>query len=167
MKRQILPILLICTLILFNGCTKKGPEGPSGKDGKDGNANIKSTTLTFSSWSWDTTNGYDYCNFTWPEITSSIALTGTVYIYVYTTYGWAALPRTLYPNATYSESQRYTYDTGTFRIIVQDSDLTAPSPALGTWLIKVIAVESSGIQKHPGLNWKNYDEVKKTFNLKD
>ncbi|MFZ2978661.1 MAG: hypothetical protein WA057_03250, partial [Candidatus Magasanikiibacteriota bacterium] len=61
-----LVIILFSMLVLLNGCKKEGPEGPAGKDG---NANVQSSTITFSTWLWDGTNNYDYSDFTWAAIT--------------------------------------------------------------------------------------------------
>jgi len=156
-------ILIFCLLLIF-GCKK---EGPAGKDGKDGNANVKSSTVTFSTWNWDSASGYEYSDFTWPEITSSIVSNGAVLMYLNTTSGWAPLPRTIHPSATYSQSQRFVYNVGTFKIIVQDSDLQPPVPTLGTWTIRILAIESSGLRANPDIDWSNYNEVKVRFNLSE
>ncbi|MFZ2205546.1 MAG: hypothetical protein WAV23_03065 [Minisyncoccia bacterium] len=159
-----LVIILFSMLVLLNGCKKEGPEGPAGKDG---NANVQSSTITFSTWLWDGTNNYDYSDFTWAAITSSIVDKGAVLVYVNTPGGWAPLPRTIYPSATYSESQRFIYNVGTFRIIVQDSDLTQPSPALGSWTIKILTIESKTMVANSNLDWSNYNAVKIRFELTD
>ena len=160
MKSKLLfPFISCIAVILLNGCTKEGPAGPAG------NANVQSSTITFSSWLWDSSNNYDYADFNWSPITSAIVNSGAVFIYVNTATGWVALPRTIYPTSSLSESQRIVYNVGTFRIIVQDSDLNPPNPALGSWTIKVVAVASSIIKTNPNVNWSNYLEVKKTFNL--
>lgn len=165
MKSKLLfALVLLSTLFLFTRCTKEGPEGPAGKDG---NANVKSSTVTFSNWTWDSGNSYMYVDFTWSAITSSIVNSGALLIYVNTTSGWAQLPRTIYPSASYSESQRFTYNVGSFRIIVQDSDFLQPTPALGTWTIKVVAIEASARKANPDLDWSNYNDVKERFNLTD
>src|SRR5688572_11878941 len=105
-EHRLLPALICSIVLLLSSCTKEGPEGPAGKNG---NANVKTSTLTFSNWTWDSSNSFMYANFTWSEITSSVMNSGAVYLYVNTSAGWAALPRTLYPSSTYSESQRFTY----------------------------------------------------------
>ena len=163
-KKLYSSIIVLSTIfILFQSCKKEGPVGPAGKDG---NANVQSSTITFSNWSWESTSKYEYCDFTWPSITSSIANSGAVIIYISTPSGWVALPRTIYPNTTYSESQRFYYNIGSFRIIVQDSDLSPPA-ALGTWTIKVVAIESSGIKTNPNLDFSDYSAVKLQFGLAD
>lgn len=158
-----LTFLLISLLSLNSGCKKEGPPGPAGQDG---NANVKSSTITFSNWSWDGGNYYDYCDFTWSAITSDINNSGAVLIYLNTPAGWAPLPRATYPSSGYSESQRYTYNTGTFRIIVQDSDLTPPV-SLGTWTIKILAIASSARHANPNLDWNDYEAVKKALHLQE
>jgi hypothetical protein len=160
LAQLILAFLFITSIF---SCKK---EGPPGKDGKDGNANVQSSTITFSSWNWDSGNNYEYSDFTWSAITSSIASNGAVLVYLSTPAGWAPLPRTVYPTTGYSQSQRFVYNTGTLRIIVQDSDLTQPAP-LGTWTIKVLAIESNIRKANPDLDWSNYNEVKGRFHLED
>jgi hypothetical protein len=156
-----LSTLVIISIAFVNGCTKEGPAGPRGKDG---NTDVQSCTITFSDWSWDASNGYAYADFKWPAITSSLNNSGTILVYLQTPGGWAQIPRSIYPNATYSQSQRYTYNTGTFKIIVQDSDLTQPV-SLGTWTIKVLAIENCVKKANPYLDWSNYNEVKKILHL--
>ncbi len=158
-KTTLLFLLVLFTT--FSSCRKEGPQGPPG------NANVKSSTITFSNWGWDNTSNYNYADFTWPDITSSIVNNGAVMVYLNTSTGYVQLPRVIYPASTYSESQRFVYNVGTLRIIVQDSDLLPPSPALGTWTIKVLAIESSAIQANPDVNWENYSEVKAQFGLPD
>jgi len=163
MKSKIYLSLLL-SVIIFNGCKKEGPQGPAGKDG---NANVKSNTITFSTWNWDGTYGYEYADFTWSEVTSSIVNSGALNIYLSTPAGWAPLPRTIYPTSTRSQSQRYVYSVSSFKIIVQDSDLLPPSPSLGTWTIKAVAIDASARMQNPDLDWSNYNAVKERFNLKD
>lgn len=164
LEMKSISIFAAFMLLFIAGCKK---DGPPGKDGKDGNANVKSSTVTFSTWTWDSSTNYEYSDFTWSAITSSIVNDGAVLIYLSTANGWVPLPRTIYPTTSYSESQRFLYNLGTFKIIVQDSDLLPPSPALTTWTIRVLAIESSGLKTHPNTNWGSYEEVKHTFNLKD
>jgi hypothetical protein len=161
--KKIYVMALLSTVILINGCKKEGPAGPAGKDG---NANVQSSTITFSTWNWDAVNKFEYSDFTWSAITPAIANTGTVLVYLSTSAGWTPLPRTIYPSTTYSESQRYTYKTGAFTIVVQDSDLTPPA-ALGTWTIKVLAIESRVMLNNSDVDWANYEKVKERFKLKD
>lgn len=164
--KLLLLISLLSASLLFNGCTKEGATGPTGKDG---NANVQSSTLTFSTWSWDASSKFEYCDFTWPAITSSIVNSGALLLYINTANGWAQLPRTLYPATAYTESQRFVYNVGTFKVIVQDSDLSEPNPALGTWTVKIVVIESFGAMKkaNPDLDWNNYTEVKTRLNLAD
>lgn len=152
---------LVSALLLFGSCKKEGPPG------KDGNANVKSSTVTFSNWNWDNTNFYSYADFTWSELTPSIVNSGAVLMYLNTNLGWVELPRTIYPTSGYSESQSFYYNVGTFKIKVQDSDFLPPSPALSTWTIKIIAMESTVRKANPNLDWSNYEAVKLQLNLPD
>ena len=158
--KRYTPLLLLLVLAV-SGCKKEGPPG------KDGNANVKSSTITFSNWSWNSSAYYDYANFTWGAITSDIVNTGGVFVYASNGAGaWLPLPRTIFPNNTYTQSQRFSYYQGGFTVIVQDSDLTPPANP-GTWTIKVLAVASSVRQANPGLDWNNYEQVKVALGIKE
>jgi hypothetical protein len=163
MKNQHVTAFIFSVFILFSSCKKEGPEGPAGKDG---NANVKSGTITFSNWTWDSSNSYLYSNFTWTELTSSVVNGGAFYIYLNTTSGWAPLPRTIYPSPSYTQSQRYVYNVGSFKIIVQDSDLIQPASP-GSWTIKVVAVDGTVRKANPDLDWNDYEEVKRRLGLED
>lgn len=162
MKNKVyLPAILTILVFFFYGCKKEDPQ--------IGNANVKSTTMTISSWTWNGSSGiqYDYASFTWTAITYDIVNSGGVFIYLRTgTDTWAPLPRTVFLNNTYTQSQRYIYSVNSFRVIVQDSDLTQPVNP-GTWTIKVLAVASSLRRANPNLDWNNYEAVKARFHLKD
>jgi len=159
-----LPVILTLFITLVHSCKKEGPPGPAGKDG---NANVKTTTITFSSWTWDGNAGYSFADFTWGAITSDIVNTGGVFIYVSNgSGGWLPLPRTIFPTSSYTQSQRYIYSTGFFRVIVQDSDLLPPV-SLGTWTIKILAVAGSLREANPNLDWSNYEAVRARLRLRD
>lgn len=157
-------ISFIGLLFIVSGCRK---EGPAGQAGEDGNANVKSSTITFSGWIWQSSNAWSQADFTWPVLTSSIVNSGAMYVYLNTAYGWAQLPRVIYPTSSYSQTQRFYYNVNSFTIIVQDSDLLQPSPALGTWTIKVVAVDASIRLANPDLDWSNYEAVRARLQLKD
>lgn len=153
--------LLFLLILAFSGCRKEGPPG------KDGNANVKSSTITFSNWSWNSSGYYDYANFTWGAITSDIVNTGGVFVYESNgSGGWLPLPRTVFLSNNYAQSQRFSYYQGGFTVIVQDSDLTPPANP-GTWTIKVLAVASSVRRANPDLDWNNYEQVKVALGIKE
>ena len=163
-NKNYLSFAMILILSILSGCKKEGPAGPAGQDG---NANVKSSTITFSNWSWSSSGQYDYVDFTWGAITTDISNSGGVFVYESNgSGGWLPLPRTIFPNNTYTQSQRYVYGAGAFTIIVQDSDLTQPNNP-GTWTIKILAVASSLRQANPNLDWNNYYAVKTALHLKD
>ncbi len=165
MKSKIYLLAVAALILSFSpSCKKEGPPGPAGEDG---NANVKSSTITFSNWTWHSGTLYDYADFTWGEITSDIANSGTVLVYLSNgNGGWLPLPRTIYPTSNYTQSQRYVYYQGGFTVIVQDSDLTQPANP-GTWTIKVLAVASSVREANPDLDWENYEAVKTTLHLEE
>ena len=68
--------------------------------------------------------------------------------------------------STYSRTYTFKHYLGGLSVYVTDSDLTQPlNPGLLTF--KVVVIASSSIAKYPNLDLNNYEEVKKTFDLKD
>lgn len=165
----IATVLLTLMLALTNvGCKKEaGPKGDTGPAGTNGNANVKSQTSTVSTWSWDGAGYYNFSNINVPSLTSDIANTGAVMVYLQTTSGeWAALPRTIaLTSAPTSMNQRFVYTTGNVKIIIQNSDLTQPTSS--SIVFKIVCIASTGMIAHPNVNLLNYNDVKNTFKLQD
>ncbi len=159
MKNLIKTCILISGL-LFNSCI--GEQGPQGPAGKDGNANVQSSSLTTSSWSYLSPDWY--INFTYAAITQDILDKGAVLVYVQSGSNYFQLPYTFYPSSTYSRTYTFKHYLGGLSVIVTDSDLTQPAnPGLLTF--KVVVIASSALAKHPNVDLNNYNEVKKTFEL--
>jgi len=153
---------LACGL-LFTGC-KKGDTGPAGANGTNGNANVVSSSLTTSAWtyvspSWEMT-------FTYPAITQNILDNGAVLVYVQQGSNYYQLPYTFYPASTYSRTYTFVHYLGGMKVFVTDSDLTMPSNP-GSLTFKVVVIAASQRMANPNVNYDNYNEVKKAFDLKD
>lgn len=163
MKSILTTCFLICA-IFFQSCIVEGEQGPQGPAGEDGNANVQSSSLTTSNWTYLSPDWY--INFTYSAITQDILDNGAVLVYVKSGSNYFQLPYTFYPNSSYSRSYTFKHYLGGLTVVVTDSDwLQSPNPGLLTF--KVVVIASSAIAKHPNVNLKNYDEVKKTFELKD
>jgi hypothetical protein len=159
MKNLIKTCILISAL-LFNSCI--GEQGPQGPAGKDGNANVQSSSLTTSSWSYLSPDWY--INFTYPAITQDILDKGAVLVYVQSGSNYFQLPYTFYPTSTFSRTYTFRHYLGGLSVYVTDSDLIQPdNPGLLTF--KVVVIASSALAKHPNVDLNNYNEVKKTFEL--
>jgi hypothetical protein len=152
--------------LTLTSCQKgeTGPAGPAGTNGTNGNANVVSSSITTSAWSyvspsWEMT-------FTYPAITQNILDKGAVLVYVQSGTNYYQLPYTLYPQNTYSRTYTFVHYLGGLKVFVTDSDLTQPSNP-GSLTFKVVVIAASQIDENPNVNYDNYEEVKKAFNLKD
>jgi len=171
MKKQKTMTVVFAGLALTLGLTltscKKGDTGPAGTagtNGTNGNANVVSSSLTTSAWtyvspSWEMT-------FTYPAITQSILDKGAVLVYVKSGNNYYQLPFTFYPAATYSQSYEVETYLGGLKVYVTDSDLTQPTNP-GSLTFKVVVIAASQRLANPNVNYDNYDDVKKAFNLQD
>lgn len=162
---------LTCGL-LFTNCAKdgkagpQGPTGPQGPAGINGNANVKSQIIATTSADW-TGNGEVYVAIkTCSVITTDIHEKGAVMVYIKDGSEYIALPFSAHSNSSnYTSHYFFTTAVGTITIYVQDDDGFTPNPSNQTF--KVVAIASSQITKHPNLDLKNYQEVKKVLQLAD
>ena len=162
---SLLIVVIIATT--FNACTKgdTGPQGSAGANGYNGNANVNTQTFTISSWSF---NSPSYsASVTDYDITQDIVDNGAVMVYVSNgSGGWQPLPLTGYPTSTYSSTYTTVHALYTAAFYKTDSDLTQPASP-GALSFKVVAIAGLAYKKHATVNWRNYEEVKAAFHLKD
>jgi len=159
-------LMLVCASVtVFDAC-KKPEKGDTGPAGADGNANVHSQISTVTSWSFSAP--VYYADITVPALTEAIANNGAVLVYMASSGGgspYMQLPVTVYPSASYSETFSVITATGVVEINIKDSDLTSPSlPSAHTF--KIVTIESRMLQAHPEVNLKDYEQVKRVFNLK-
>lgn len=171
MKKVIL-IMLAGSMIVFNSCTKTGPQGPAGpqgatgatgaagQNGLDGNANVLGTApFTVLPNTWALTGHIYSVSFTDPDITNAIASTGVVEIFrEYNPNQWSPLP-----DINGITSVVYDFAPGGFNIYIQNSDGSTPATPL-TMNFRVVIISSSQRQAHPNTNWKNYNEAMTALN---
>jgi len=152
--------MLAGSLLIVNGCAKKGPKGDPGPQG---NANvIGSAPFTVYSTGWTLANGLYSASFSDPDITPTIVDRGVVEIFKsYGTNEWTNLPD-IDPNGITSTVFDF-YDNG-FTIYVQNSDGSTPNP--GTQIFRTVIISPSQKQAHPHTNWKNYNEAIAALNSK-
>jgi len=160
MKKSILAFAIIALILTFNAC-KKGDTGAMGPAGADGNANVKSYTFSLLSTDWVA----DSANLQWSAdhtLPSTIDLSGAVLLYVQDGSNWAALP-----HVDYGVTFEFGFDPATKIIEIQAADATATTMTAnpGPLTFKVVTIPSAAKRANPNINWKNYTEVKNTFNL--
>ena len=167
MKTKRIFVVLITTLLCtqFIQC-KKEVAGPAGTDGKDGNANVVSSTIVINPSGWYVAGTQYRADITYSAITSGIVSTGAVLVYIGNGTSYEQLPLTIYPASTYSETRDFFYYNGGLSLLSYDSDLTLPLAPPSSASYKIVVIASSSLIQHPNVDFKNYDEVCRIFNLK-
>jgi hypothetical protein len=155
-----LVVILISLSVTLQFCRKKDV----------GNADITTRTFSVSSWTWRSPDYYT--DLSVPELTSdNINVAGVMVYFSRSSNNWIAVPYTQY-NSPYNYVMNFSsapgtievswfYDTGLF----QGSD---PNAYYNTTVqIKVVVIPPADRIKYPDVDYKNYNEVKKAFNLND
>lgn len=164
---KIFSTTMIVGLLVFSTSCKKGDTGPAGAAGTagtNGNANVVSSSITTSAWtyvspSWEMA-------FTYSAITQDILDNGAVLVYAKQGSNYYQLPYTFYPASTYSRTYTFVQYLGGMKVFVTDSDLTQPVNP-GSLTYKVVVIAASQIKANPNVNLDNYEEVKAAFNIQD
>jgi len=152
---------MIGSLATLNSC-KKGDTGPAGKDGVDGNANVTSLIVTISSSQWTFSNNEYDATISVPAITQSIITSGTVQVFCSPDgANWLALPFSFQ-----GYEINYGYLVGQVQIAITLNNGGNPGQPNNNQF-KIIVISSAARIAHPNVNWNNYNEVKKIFNLAD
>lgn len=172
-KLNYLVILISLIAFTFTACQKDGPigpQGPEGPQGLDGVVDISSFYYTIFESDWDTFGdpgvGFGYIgSMNFPEITEDVLNYGAVLVYLYQDGSLYSLPTTFINSADggYLTSIWLTLNLGEVLVTFQDSDGLTVNP--GNQEFKVVIIDGY-INIPSSLNLKNYDEVKKYFNLK-
>jgi hypothetical protein len=155
--KRILGILIIIALI-FNSC-KKPKDGEPGPAGKDGVANISQTITTpLSSSDWVSAGtGMWTHTISVSALTDSYSTAVMVYAYIFPNY--FALPCS--GLLTSSDHFNYSFQDGSVKIYYSNS--TAPTTTLQ---FRVVVIPPAMQTQNDDIDLKNYEEVKKRFNLK-
>jgi hypothetical protein len=156
---------------LFASCGKDGKDGAVGPQGPAGNANVSSTTINVAATDWTIQgpagNGWYDTRFTVPSITQAVMDRGLVIVYWNLWAGeYVALPHFVTP-PNLSDGRQLTpfFHLGGVRIESVHIDRTrAGRPDAAKFKVVVIP---AGLRKMPKVDWNNYAEVAKTFNLPD
>jgi hypothetical protein len=168
--KKMLMAFLSCTFLLAS-CGKDGAVGPQGPQGATGNANVTSTTINIAATDWTfqgpAGNGWYDTRLTVPAITQAVVDKGLVLVYWNI---WAneylSLP-TMPSPPNWSDARQLTpfHYLGGVRIEAVTPDHTrAVRPDAAKFKVIVIP---AGLHKMPKVDWNNYAEVAKAFNLPD
>ena len=152
----------------------QGPQGASGTSGKDGNANVQGRIFTFQPSEWikkpyGTAGKYNYSVAAIvSEITQSVVDKGMIIAYRSNGGGgYVALPSNYSFEAnskTYVLNTDIVHYVGGVTFWRSDSDGFTLAPS-STEMYKVVVVTPQGRIANPDVNYKNYAEVAKAFDL--
>jgi hypothetical protein len=171
---RILMVSILASSLLFTGCKKEGctdeaalnyDSAAKKENGTCIYNNVSSQLVTVgqNEWSGDG-DGYEANKFV-PIITSDIASSGAVIIYLVEPSGaYLPLPMT-YSNGIWVTHLLYTHGVGSVRFISYDDDGLSPTP--GTLTFKVICISNNGLIQNPNVDLNNYEAVKEAFELED
>lgn len=161
--------------LLFSGCAKDGdtgPQGPQGNTGPQGNQGISQIKFFYKSLSASTdfitvsttTNSYKkkaaiYIS----EMTSGVLIDGLVMVYKENaTDVWQALPYTNFFSNGSIMYNSFTAEPNWINIYLESETNFTVS---GFWTYKIVIASDLLRTANPDLNWNDYKEVCKRFNL--
>jgi len=182
MKKVIFSFAILAMVFMIS-CTKEGAVGPAGPagtngingtngtdgingtNGTDGNANVHSFTYNITSANWTNDGlGTYHVVLNASAITQSILDYGAVLTYEYNnTYSYyVQMPYTTYYSSTVQQFLTPKIYVGGIQVNFDYSDFVDHgNPGDGT--IKVVVI--AGQTLNPKIDYKNYNEVKKYYNL--
>lgn len=156
---NLLSGIIAVTALAFSGCAKDGATGPAGATGATGNANVQNFSFATTTASWTLSSGTWFYNYSLPSTTN---MSGAVFMYLQS--------GTVFTQLSFTQNDKeyyFAYDTNAPHVGVYVTSASGASsiPNPGALNFKVVVIPPASIKANPTVNWKNYDEVKKTFNL--
>ena len=143
-------------------------KGETGAPGKDGNTNVTSHTYTITSW--DSNSVKWYTDLGVSELTSSNINSASVQVYFGTvSNNWVALPYTQVSSTNYFMGYITAINTVEITWVYNGGGIgSSPNSFYGTnTQFKVVIIPPAMIKANPDLDFKNYNEVKTRFSIKD
>lgn len=163
--------------LLFSGCAKdgdtgpQGPQGPQGNTGPQGNQGISQIKCFYEYLSYydfitvsTSTNSYKMKGAIYiSEMTSSVLNDGLVMVYKENAADvWQALPYTYFFSGSSIMYHSFTVEPNWINIYLESETNFTIS---GIRSYKIVVASNSLRQANPDLNWNDYKEVCKRFNL--
>jgi len=166
MKKSIKTLAtgIVALTLLFSAC-KKGDKGEPGAAGTNGNANVVSYTASVSSWT--NAGSYWYASVNTPALVDANVNNTAMVAAYFSVNGiyWIAIPYTYVASTNYFMT--YAHAVGTVEVDWTYNGTGAGSDPntvfSSTTQLKVVIIPHSF--KKPGVNYSNYTEVKKVYNL--
>ena len=165
--------MLMSVATIVSSCQKDKyqPKGDYQPAGDYGNGTITySNTVNLTGWTSDYDDGTNFTfhiDVLWSSITSWVKDNGIVMVYAKSGAEWVALPAN-FSGSGYSISYNFSFDVG--KVTIEASGYDTPSPNTvdfdGT-LVRIVVISEAGKLANPNVNYNDYNEVKRIFNLKD
>jgi hypothetical protein len=172
MKTLRLTLAGVALAAMFTGCVgPAGPEGPQGNDGAQGPAGVNGSyaTSTSNPSDWTVSGAFLIAGYNVSIVDANADANGVIMVYFQTSSmsatQWAPLPDTYPISGTVEQTFTFNYDVGIVTLQLQNSDGSTPS-APAAFNFKVVVIPTSVLKQHPGLNTKDYEEVRQVMNLK-
>ncbi len=162
-KSIIMATLIGVSALVLNGCS--GKDGAPGAQGPEGNANVLTMAYSILPSQWAYSSPVLWVDLIDNDITADIMNSGAVLVYMENGSYTTQLPYTYYPTTTYSETMSAIHYLGNVEIDIQDSDAGTPGTP-GPISFKVVTLSSRKMLQNPHVNFKDYESVKRAFNLK-
>lgn len=167
--KTALTLIVLTILFTTTSCTKEGEKGEQGEAGQNGNANVQSTTLTATSWSWDASNFWR--TVAWNNVSilnGDVINSGSVMLYQNVGgNSYVALPITQ-GTATTVENDFFVFSLNRIDVFIENTNLSDPINQIPIpTSYRLVTVPSSARLSNLDLDWKDYEKVKKRFNLKE
>jgi hypothetical protein len=150
-------LLMIGSLATLNSCKKDDDSGFQPK-GNYGNANVQGTIFYNQGFAYVSEDGYYEINLNVPALTQKVLDGGAVEVYMQAATdngGWITLPATV-------GSMPIVVIYALNQVVLMDN-----TASTGLFNIKVVIISSAARKANPNVNWNNYNEVKKVFNLSE
>ncbi len=168
-------LLLAAGILSLTSCVKEGPVGPQGPAGYDGangatgptgSSNVASNTFVVTPNYWAASTGVSNTTVTggayfYDNLTSPIGDGSAVLVYLQSYKTWIPLPWT-------NNDIEYSFDNtaNTLQLTIQSgSGNTTVNLPTANDTFKLVVVTPAMKALHPNVNYKDYNEVKRVFNL--
>ncbi len=166
LKRFKYALLGVTLLMLIASCEK-----PEDED-KETDDDVKVESRTFPNSSWSYTSPHHYIDLSVPELTTDNINSAAVLVYFSIVEGtWRAVPYTEY-TSTYNYFMNFTTSVSSVKVTwTYNSALSGgddPNKYYGTNVkFKVVVIPSTVNAMKQSIDYNNYEEVSKAFDLKD
>ncbi len=173
MKTKIATILFIGAIALFASCKKSttGPTGPAGAagatgaTGAQGNANVK--IYNYGSTVLESANAF-YTSFKPAGLTAQKIDSSLILVYFSADGSQWNMANGLGPGATYATIQYTEPSDASVNVYLKNANGSPYSGGTVTWQkVRVVIAPTGSIFRKANIDYSNYAEVAKYFNIKD